>query len=121
MEDNLRSQAVRSLILELALHLWLCMFVKCPVQIGDQPMVQDVRVTVLVTDSNSGIGKVCAQQPAKRGIHVILSGRNKARGDAASAESGRPEGRPTSLPPTRRTQPRPRPLRDNPPNSAAAT
>lgn len=81
----------------------------------DQSMVQDVRVTVLVTDSNSGIGKVCAQQPAKRDTHVILSGRNKARGDAAAAESGRPEGRPTSLPPTRRTQPRPRPLRDNPP------
>jgi NAD(P)-dependent dehydrogenase (short-subunit alcohol dehydrogenase family) len=37
--------------------------------------------TALVTDSNSGIGKVVAQQLAEPGAHVILSGRDKARGD----------------------------------------
>jgi thioredoxin reductase len=42
--------------------------------------------TALVTGSNSGIGKVAAQQLAERGAHVILSGRDKARGDATAAE-----------------------------------
>ena len=42
--------------------------------------------TALVTGSNSGLGKVVAQQPAGRRAHVILSGRDKDRGDAAAAE-----------------------------------
>src|SRR2546427_6673684 len=42
--------------------------------------------TALVTGGSSGIGKVVAQQLAGRGAHVILGGRDKARGDAAAAE-----------------------------------
>ncbi len=50
-------------------------------------MMQDFAgKTALVTGSNSGIGKVAAQQLAERGAHVILSGRDKAPGDAAAAE-----------------------------------
>jgi thioredoxin reductase (NADPH) len=50
-------------------------------------MMQDFAgKTALVTGSNSGIGKVVAQQLAERGAHVILSGRDKARGDATAAE-----------------------------------
>jgi len=50
-------------------------------------MMQDFAgKTALVTASNSGIGKIVAQQLAGRGAHVILSGRDKARGDAAAAE-----------------------------------
>lgn len=44
--------------------------------------------TALVTGSNSGLGKVAAQQPAERGAHVIPSDRQKARGDAAAADEG---------------------------------
>src|SRR6266700_6441629 len=43
--------------------------------------------TALVTGSNSGTGKAAAQQLAERGAHVILSGRDKARGDATAAET----------------------------------
>jgi NAD(P)-dependent dehydrogenase (short-subunit alcohol dehydrogenase family) len=42
--------------------------------------------TALVTGSNSGIGKVVAQQLAQGGAHVILHGRDQARGEAVSAE-----------------------------------
>jgi thioredoxin reductase (NADPH) len=42
--------------------------------------------TALVTGSDSGTGKAAAQQLAERGAHVILSGRDTARGDAAAAE-----------------------------------
>ena len=42
--------------------------------------------TALVT-GNSGTGKAATQQLAERGAHVILSGRDKARGDAAAAET----------------------------------
>ena len=42
--------------------------------------------TALVT-GNSGTGKAAAQQLAERGAHVIPSGRDKARGDAAAAET----------------------------------
>ena len=51
-------------------------------------MMQDFAgTTALVTGGNSGPGKVAAQQPAERGAHVILSGRDKARGDATAAET----------------------------------
>jgi NAD(P)-dependent dehydrogenase (short-subunit alcohol dehydrogenase family) len=50
-------------------------------------MTQDfVGKTALVTGSNSGIGKVVAQQLAERGAHVILHGRDQVRGDAVAAE-----------------------------------
>ena len=42
--------------------------------------------TALVTGSTSGTGKVAAQRPAGRGAHLILSGPDEARGDAAAAE-----------------------------------
>ena len=43
--------------------------------------------TALVTGSTSGTSKVVAQPLAERGAHVILSGRDKARGDATAAET----------------------------------
>jgi NAD(P)-dependent dehydrogenase (short-subunit alcohol dehydrogenase family) len=43
--------------------------------------------TALVTGGSSGTGKATAQQLAGRGAPMILSGRDKARGDAAAAES----------------------------------
>jgi NAD(P)-dependent dehydrogenase (short-subunit alcohol dehydrogenase family) len=39
--------------------------------------------TALVTGSTSGIGREVANQLAARGAHVILSGRDEARGEAA--------------------------------------
>ena len=42
--------------------------------------------TALVTGSNSGPGKVAAQQPAGRGAHIMPSGPDKARGATAAAE-----------------------------------
>src|SRR5215510_12296902 len=51
-------------------------------------MMQDFAgKTALVTGSTSGTSKVVAQQPAERGAHVILSSRDKARGDATAAET----------------------------------
>src|SRR5260370_10911980 len=81
------------LILELTLHSRSAMIVECSVQkFGDQSMMQDFAgKTALVTGSNSGIGKVVAQQLAGRGARVILSGRDKARGDAAAAQIRLPD------------------------------
>src|SRR5258708_30779381 len=41
--------------------------------------------TALVTGSNSGIGRVVAEQLAARGAHVIVTGRDKARGEETVA------------------------------------
>jgi NAD(P)-dependent dehydrogenase (short-subunit alcohol dehydrogenase family) len=49
--------------------------------------------TALVTGSNSGIGKAVARQLAERGAHVIVSGRDKDRGDATVAEIRAASGR----------------------------
>ncbi len=50
-------------------------------------MIQDFAgKTALVTGSNSGTGKVVAQQPAERAAHMMPSGPDRARGDAAAAE-----------------------------------
>jgi thioredoxin reductase (NADPH) len=43
--------------------------------------------TALVTGGSSGTGKAAAQQLAGRGAPMILSGRDKARGDATAAET----------------------------------
>ena len=43
--------------------------------------------TALVTGGSSGTGKAAAQQLAGRGSPMILSGRDKARGDATAAET----------------------------------
>ena len=57
-------------------------------------MMQDFAgKTALVTGSNSGIGKVVAQQLAERGAHVIPSGRDKdhrgaERGDLLTGRGG---------------------------------
>ena len=42
--------------------------------------------TALVTGSTSGTGNAAAEQSAGRGAHLILSGPDTARGDAAAAE-----------------------------------
>jgi NAD(P)-dependent dehydrogenase (short-subunit alcohol dehydrogenase family) len=41
--------------------------------------------TALITGSTSGIGKAAADQLAALGAHVVVSGRDKARGDAVVA------------------------------------
>lgn len=41
--------------------------------------------TALVTGSTSGIGKATALKLAQRGVHVLVSGRSKERGDALVA------------------------------------
>ena len=51
-------------------------------------MMQDFAgKTALVTGRSSGTGKAAAQQLAGRGAPMILSGRDKARGDATAAET----------------------------------
>ena len=51
-------------------------------------MMQDFAgKTALAAGSNSGTGKVAAQQPAERGIHMMPSGPDTARGDAPAAET----------------------------------
>jgi short-subunit dehydrogenase len=42
--------------------------------------------TALITGSTSGIGRAVAEQLAARGTHVIVSGRDKTRGDTAMAK-----------------------------------
>src|SRR5689334_13989766 len=42
--------------------------------------------TCLVTGANSGIGKVTATELARRGAHVVMVCRDRARGEAALAE-----------------------------------
>ncbi len=49
----------------------------------------------LITGSTSNIGAAIAVAFAAEGAHVVLSGRNQERGDAASwPRSAAPEGRP---------------------------
>jgi NAD(P)-dependent dehydrogenase (short-subunit alcohol dehydrogenase family) len=49
--------------------------------------------TALITGSTSGIGRAGAEQFAARGAHVIISGRDKTRGDAVVAMSRGPRTR----------------------------
>ncbi|MDT5058882.1 MAG: hypothetical protein QOF66_7248 [Mycobacterium sp.] len=57
-------------------------------------MSQDlVGQTALITGSTSGIGRAVAEQLAARGAHIIVSGRDKARGDTVVAEIRNTGGR----------------------------
>src|SRR5438034_5791622 len=78
-----------ALILELTLHSLARIIMECPVQkFGGQPVMQDFAgKPALVTGSNSGPGKVAAQQLARRGAHVIRRGRDTARGAAPAGET----------------------------------
>jgi NAD(P)-dependent dehydrogenase (short-subunit alcohol dehydrogenase family) len=49
--------------------------------------------TALITGSTSGIGRAVAEQLAARGAHVIVSGRDKARGDNAAVGGSETEFR----------------------------
>jgi NAD(P)-dependent dehydrogenase (short-subunit alcohol dehydrogenase family) len=48
--------------------------------------------TIVVTGANSGIGKACATELARRGAHVVMTARDKARGEAARDEIRRASG-----------------------------
>jgi len=48
--------------------------------------------TVLVTGANSGIGKAAAAELARRGAHVVMTARDRARGEAARDDVRRSSG-----------------------------
>ena len=48
--------------------------------------------TVVVTGANSGIGKACATELARRGAHVVMTARDAARGQRALADVKRASG-----------------------------
>lgn len=56
-------------------------------------------LTALITGSTSGIGRATAVTLAERGAHVLVSGRDAERGEAAVAQIPPPAARPTSSPP----------------------
>ena len=48
--------------------------------------------TVVVTGANSGIGKACATELARRGAHVVMTARDASRGQQAVADVKRASG-----------------------------
>jgi len=48
--------------------------------------------TILITGANSGIGKAAATEIARRGAHVVLTARDRARGEAARDDIRRASG-----------------------------
>ncbi len=48
--------------------------------------------TIIVTGANSGIGKACATELARRGAHVVMTARDPKRGEAARDDVRRASG-----------------------------
>ena len=85
-------------------------------------MSTDLTGTVaLITGATSGIGKATAFALADRGAHVLVGGRNTARGEAVVTSLRARGAKQTSLPWTWAARAQPASWPAGPPSSAAGT